>query len=39
LIRGYTANERRLRELRLSLHLVEHALEAGAGASDAPRFD
>jgi len=34
LIRGYTANERRLRELRLSLHLVEHALEAGEVTSD-----
>jgi prophage maintenance system killer protein len=28
LVRGYSVNERRLRELRLSLRMVEHALEA-----------
>jgi len=39
LIRGYSANERRLRELRRSLRLVEHALEGEAETSDAARFD
>lgn len=34
LIRGYSVNERRLRELRLSLRMVEHALEGGAVTSD-----
>jgi len=34
LIRGYSANERRLRELRRSLRLVEHALEGAAVTSD-----
>ncbi len=34
LLRGYSVNERRLRELRLSLRLVEHALEGGAVTSD-----
>ena len=34
LIRGYSANERRLRELRRSLRLVEHALEGEAVTSD-----
>ena len=34
LIRGYSANERRLRELRRSLRLVENALEGEAVTSD-----
>lgn len=34
LVRGYTANERRLAELRQSLRLVEHALEANTVSAD-----
>ncbi len=34
LVRGYTANARRLAELRQSLRLVEHALEASTVSAD-----
>jgi hypothetical protein len=34
LVRGYSTNERRLAELRRSLRLVEHALEASAVSAD-----
>jgi prophage maintenance system killer protein len=34
LLRGYTVNERRLRELRQSVRLIEHVLDAGDAVSD-----
>jgi len=34
LVRGYSVNERRLRELRLSLRMVKHALDEAAVAAD-----